>query len=104
MFLIRLFQRLQMNKKFQTERVIAVSMSHLAHDTYTSFLAPMLPLLISKPGISLSIAGLLNVIRKIPSLSNPLIGLIADGICVRYFVIITPAVSAIAVYLYFTKE
>lgn len=74
-------------------------MSHLAHDTYTSFLAPMLPLLISKLGISLSMAGLLDVIRKIPSLFNPLIGLIADRICVKYFVIITPAVSAIAMSL-----
>lgn len=88
-----------MNKMFQSGKVITVSLSHLVHDTYTSFLAPMLPLLIAKMGLSLSMAGMLEIIRKIPSLFNPFIGLIADKICVKYMVIITPAISAISMSL-----
>ena len=88
-----------MNKKFQTGKVVIVSISHLVHDTYTAFLAPMLPLLIAKLGISLSMAGMLDIIRKIPSLLNPLIGLLADKICVKYIVILTPAVTSISMSL-----
>lgn len=84
-----------MNKKFQTGKVVTISFGHLFHDIYTAFLAPMLPLLIEKLGISLSLAGLLDVIRKIPSLFNPFIGLLADKICVKYLVIFTPGITAI---------
>lgn len=81
--------------KFQFGNVIIVSFAHLSHDVYSSFLAPILPLLIAKLGISLSMAGLLDVIRKLPSLFNPLVGLMADRICVRYFIILTPAITTI---------
>ena len=82
-------------KKFQFGNVLTVSFAHLSHDVYSAFLAPVLPLLISKLGISLSMAGLLDVIRKLPSLFNPLIGLMADRICVRYFIILAPAITGI---------
>ncbi|MDD2549444.1 MAG: MFS transporter [Bacteroidales bacterium] len=82
-------------KKFKS-RVISISAGHFLHDVYSSFLAPMLPLLIEKLGISLSLAGLLDVIRRIPSLANPLIGIIADRADVRYMVIVTPAITGIA--------
>jgi len=85
--------------KFQSKNIIAISFAHLSHDIYTSFLAPILPLIIQRFGISLSEAGLLDVIRKIPSLLNPLIGIIADRICVRYFVIFGPAITGIAMSL-----
>ena len=88
-----------MTIKFQTGKVITISFGHLVHDTYSAFLAPMLPLLIAKLGISLSMAGLLDVTRKIPSLFNPFIGLLADKICVRYFVILTPAITAVSMSL-----
>lgn len=88
-----------MKNKFQSGKVITVSVSHLVHDTYTAFLAPMLPLLIAKLGLSLSMAGLLDVIRKIPALFNPFIGLLADKICVKYIVITTPAVTAVSMSL-----
>ena len=90
-----------MNKKqkFQTGNVLIVSFAHLSHDIYTAFLAPLLPLLIDKLGISLSMAGLLDIVRKAPSLFNPFIGIVADKICVRYFVILAPAVTAIGMSL-----
>lgn len=86
-------------QKFQFGNVLTVSFAHLSHDIYSSFLAPLLPLLITKLGISLSMAGLLDVVRKLPSLFNPLIGIMADRICVRYFVIFAPAITGIAMSL-----
>ncbi|MDP8203378.1 MAG: MFS transporter [Candidatus Tenebribacter mawsonii] len=85
--------------EFQFGNVLTVSLAHLSHDIYSAFLAPLLPLLISKLGISLSMAGLLDVTRKLPSLFNPFVGLIADRICVRYFIILTPAITGIAMSL-----
>lgn len=84
------------NKKSYKSRVIAISAGHFLHDIYSSFLAPMLPLLIDKLGMSLSLVGLLDVIRRIPSLINPFIGIIADRTDVRYMVIFTPAITGIA--------
>lgn len=88
-----------MDKKFQTGKVVTISFGHFFHDIYTAFLAPMLPLLITKLGLSLSMAGLLDVVRKIPSLFNPFIGLLADNICVKYLVIFTPGITAISMSL-----
>lgn len=88
-----------MKNEFQTANVITLSLSHLFHDIYTAFLAPMLPLLIARFGISLSVAGLLDVVRKIPSLFNPFIGLLADKVSVKYFVILTPALTALSMSL-----
>jgi len=84
-----------MKKRFQKSKVITISLGHFFHDTYTAFLAPLLPLLVEKLGISLSLAALMDVVRKMPSLLNPLIGLIADKVCVKYLVIFAPAVTAI---------
>ena len=84
---------------FQIDNIITVSIAHLVHDIYASFLAPILPLIIDKLGISLLMAGLLDVFRKIPALTSPFIGLLADRICVRYFIIIAPTISAISMSL-----
>ena len=87
------------NSKFQLGNVLLVSAAHLLHDIYSSFLAPLLPMLIDKLGMSLSAAGFLSIAGRIPSLLNPLIGLIADKIKVRYFIIFSPMVTAIAMSL-----
>lgn len=88
-----------MKKKFQASDVAALSAGHLFHDVYAAFLSPLLPLLISRLGISLSMAGILDFIRKSPSLINPLIGIIVDRGPFRYFVILTPAVTAVTMSL-----
>ena len=88
-----------MSKKFNTNKVLTISAGHFFHDVYSSFLAPILPLLVEKLGISLSMVGLLDVIRKIPSLFNPLIGIMADRICVKYLIILSPGISAISMSL-----
>ncbi|HCC70356.1 MAG TPA: MFS transporter [Bacteroidales bacterium] len=84
---------------FQTGNVILISLAHLAHDIYTSFLAPVLPLLIEKLNISLFLSGILSVVQRLPSLFNPLIGILAEKLKVRYFVIFAPAVTTVAMGL-----
>ena len=90
-----------MEKKnnFQTVDAVAISITHLLHDIYSSFLAPILPLLIEKLSISYSSAGFLTVAQRLPSLLNPFVGLIADKISIRYFVIFAPAITAISMSL-----
>ena len=86
-------------KKFQTGNVLLISISHLLHDIYSSFLAPILPLLIEKLSLSYSLVGLLTIIQRLPSLLNPFVGLLADKMQVRYLIIITPAVTAVVMSL-----
>lgn len=78
---------------------ISVSLAHLLHDIYSSFLAPILPLLIEKLSISYSAAGLLTVVQRAPSLLNPFVGLIADRISVRFFIIFAPSLTAVSMSL-----
>jgi FSR family fosmidomycin resistance protein-like MFS transporter len=81
------------------DKVLALSFAHLVHDIPTSFLAPILPLLIDKFGLSVFMAGLLDVFRRIPALANPFLGLLADRICIRYFIIFTPGITAVLMSL-----
>jgi len=87
------------NKEFQSINAITISVAHLLHDIYSSFLTPILPLLIEKLSISYSLASFLTVAQRLPSLLNPLVGLIADRISVRYFIIFAPSVTAISMSL-----
>ena len=87
------------NKKFNTSGVLLISSTHLLHDIYSSFLAPLRPLLIEKFGISLALASLWDLIARIPWFFNPIIGMIAEKTAARYFIIITPAVTAVAMSL-----
>jgi len=84
---------------FQQGRVINLSIVHLIHDIYTSFLAPALPKIIEKLDISYGMAGALAVIQRIPSLFNPLMGMIAEKPGMKYIVIVSPAISAAAMSL-----
>lgn len=87
------------DRRFQTGNVALISITHLLHDIYTSFLAPVLPLLIDKLGISLFQSGLLAVAQRIPSLFNPFVGILAEKVRVRYFVIFAPALTTVAMGL-----
>ena len=90
-----------MNKttQFKKPDVLILSFAHLAHDTFSAFLAPLLPLLIDKLGMSLSMSAFLDIIRRVPALFNPLLGLMAERTGIKYFVILTPAVTAISMGL-----
>ncbi len=84
---------------FQTGNVIIISFAHMVHDVYSSFLSPILPLLIDKLGISYGMVGLLVVFQRIPSLLNPIVGILAERMSLRYLVIIAPAITTISMSL-----
>ncbi len=80
--------------RFYAARVISVSVGHALHDTYTAFLAPLLPLFIKNLGLSIAQAGLLSMFLQWPSLLQPVIGHVADRVNLRYVVILAPLVTA----------
>ena len=84
---------------FQTGKILALSIGHFIHDVYSSFLSPLLPLLIDKLSLSLTQAGFLSTIMQLPALLNPYIGVLADRISVRYFVVLAPAMTAVPMSL-----
>jgi FSR family fosmidomycin resistance protein-like MFS transporter len=84
---------------FQRSNIILLSLTHLLHDIYSSFLAPLRPLLIEKFGITLAVASLWDLFQRIPWLLNPFIGMIAERTAARYFVILTPAITAVSMSL-----
>jgi len=86
-------------EKFRLADVLTVSFGHFVHDVFSSFLAPILPLLIEKLNMSLSLAGVLSLIQRIPSLLNPLVGLAADKISVKYLLAIAPTITAVSMSL-----
>ena len=81
-------------KEFQTGPVITITGGHFVHDTFTAFVAPLLPLVIEKLSLSLTMAGALNAVMTIPAVLNPFIGYLADKLSLRYFVIFAPAATA----------
>lgn len=85
--------------RFQTGKIMALSVGHFIHDVYSSFLSPLLPLLIEKLSLTLTQAGFLSTVMQLPALLNPYIGVLADRISVRYFVILAPAMTAVPMSL-----
>lgn len=79
---------------FQTGEVLTIVGGHFVHDTFSAFLSPLLPLIIERLSLSLTLAGSLQAFMQLPSLLTPFIGHMADRVSVRYFVIIAPAVTA----------
>lgn len=87
------------SEEFQTGNVTLIAASHMLHDIYSSFLAPLRPLLIEKFGLSLAMASIWDLIMRIPWFLNPFIGIIAERTAARYFIIVTPAITATAMSL-----
>ncbi|MFH2095133.1 MAG: MFS transporter [Bacteroidota bacterium] len=79
--------------KFRAGRAVSIGFAHMTHDLFQAFLAPVLPLIIEKLHIGYFQIGILNLIQQIPSFFMPLLGLLADRMKLRYFVIFMPAVT-----------
>jgi len=79
--------------------ILTISFAHLCHDIYSSFLAPILPLLIEKLALSFTSAGFISVLLRLPSVLSPLIGALADRVNLKHMVIISPAATAAAMCL-----
>ena len=80
--------------RFRLDRVLTIISAHFIHDTYSAFLAPLLPSLIDKLSLSYTQAGSLSAITQLPSLLNPIIGYLDDKVNLRIFIILAPAISA----------
>ena len=90
---------LKQQTSFQAPEILLLSLAHFVHDVYSSFLAPLLPLLIEKLAMSLTQAGFLSAVMQLPALLNPFIGQLADRVSLRYFVILAPVMTAIPMSL-----
>jgi MFS transporter, FSR family, fosmidomycin resistance protein len=80
--------------RFETADVVTVSSAHMVHDMYTSFLAPLLPVLINSLSLTKTAAGLLSIFYQWPSLLQPLVGLLGDRVNLKILVIMAPTVAA----------
>jgi FSR family fosmidomycin resistance protein-like MFS transporter len=81
-------------REFQTGQVLTIVSGHFVHDTFSAFVAPLLPLIIEKLSLSLTLAGSLWSFTQLPAFLNPFIGYLADKLSLRYFLILAPAVTA----------
>ena len=84
---------------FDTPGVITVSSAHGIHDTYSGFLAPLLPILIENLALTKTAAALLSVFYQVPSLIQPVIGHFGDRVNLRMLVVLGPAISAVMMSL-----
>ncbi len=73
-----------------------LSLGHFTNDTYTGYLAPLLPLLVQKIGFSLTLAGVLVSIQAIASsLLQPVFGMLSDRLRRPLLVVIGPLLTAL---------
>ncbi len=84
---------------FQTARVALVSTAHAVHDTFTGYLPALLPVLIEKFSLSNTLAGLLTVFIRLPSLLQPIIGRAADRKNLKILLILAPTITGAAMSL-----
>jgi len=88
------------NGKFKFGSVSGIAFVHFIHDIYTSLLAPVLPLIIQKLSLSMTLAGSLSIFMQLPSIFNPLLGSFADKRgWTRLLMVLSPGVTAILMCL-----
>ncbi len=80
---------------FNRRTIFLITAAHFFHDMYPAFLAPLIPLLTDKFGLSLFLAGFLQPAQRLFSLSQPVVGYYADRTSVRLFLVITPITTAL---------
>jgi FSR family fosmidomycin resistance protein-like MFS transporter len=89
----------QSEKTFRTGQVLTLASAHFVHDVFSSFLAPLLPLIIDKLSLSLTLAGSLTLCLRFPSAINPFVGMLADRVDLRLFIILAPGATAVTMSL-----
>ncbi|HOG45452.1 MAG TPA: MFS transporter [Anaerolineae bacterium] len=85
--------------KFEFGGVVALSAGHAVHDTYSAFLAPLLPAFIENLALSTTQAGVLSMLIQLPSLAQPFIGHLADRYNLRILVPLGLLGTAVAMSL-----
>jgi len=79
---------------FQAQKVLSIAWGHFTHDTFSAFVAPLLPRLIEKLSLTFTQVGMLTSLVQLPAVLNPFIGYLADGTSMRWLVILAPAMTA----------
>jgi FSR family fosmidomycin resistance protein-like MFS transporter len=87
---------LDQGDEFQTGLVATIAGGHAVHDTYTAFLAPLLPRFVESLSLTNAAAGALAAFLQVPSLLQPVFGHLADRTTLRWIVILGPAVTGTA--------
>jgi len=78
----------------------AATTAHFVNDFYVAFLAPLLPLVVTRFDLSLTLAGLLaTILNTSAAVSQPIFGMFADRMRRRFFIILGPALTALAMGL-----
>jgi len=79
-----------------TPRLILVSLGHFTIDSYSSFFSPLLPLLVAKLHLNLTLVGSLVALAAVSSsFSQPLFGWLSDRVHRPWFVAFGPLVAAV---------
>lgn len=76
---------------------MTAAVAHFTHDIYPSFIATLMPLLIEKYGLTLSMAGALATVNRWPSMLMPVLGNLADRYDARALIIWGPTATALAI-------
>lgn len=77
-------------------RLAPLSIAHFTNDFYAAFLAPLLPLVVAKFGLSLTLAGLLGSMFNLSSaFSQPFFGMAADRISRPIFTVLGALVTVV---------
>jgi MFS transporter, FSR family, fosmidomycin resistance protein len=85
---------------FQRSRLALVTWGHFLNDCYGSFFAPILPLLIDKLSLSLTMAsGLASIASITSAVFQPLYGMASDRIQGRSFIVLGPLLSCVCMSL-----
>ncbi len=84
----------------QRSRLFLAAYGHFLNDCYGAFLAPILPLLITKLSLSLTMAsGLAAIPSLMSSIFQPLYGMASDRAQGRFFMLIGPALTVVCMSL-----
>lgn len=75
------------DEKKNKQAVKCLTIGHFVVDSYSGFLAPILPFIASKIGISLTLAGsVISISHLLSSIIQPFFGFLADKIKKRFFI------------------
>ena len=86
--------------ELQRSRLTMVTLGHFLNDCYGSFFAPILPILIDKLSLSLTLAsGLASIPSITSSVFQPLYGMASDRIRGRFFILMGPLLSIVCMGL-----